>query len=337
MTLAEGFDGFLVDLDGVMWRGDLPVPGAAEAIDALRSANKRVIFVTNNASRSARDYAAKLMRMHVPTPPGDIVTSAHAVVAHLRGLGLERGSRIHVFGTAALGQLLRTAGFTTTKDTVSVDALVVAWNPRLSFDDLRRASDVARAGVPFIGANRDATYPAEDGLLPGTGAILAAIETASGREAMVVGKPAPYLFALALERSGSDPQRTLVIGDRPESDVAGAHAAGLPAALVLTGVTRPAAVGSIVDAPEWVLRELGDVLREGPAGNRTSGGVRPRVRDVPALRTAPSEGDDQDQSRDEAADVREIRDPALGGGLSETADPAEELQDEPETDHHPGR
>ncbi len=317
MTLADRFDGFLVDLDGVMWRGETPVAGAAETIEMLRTLGKRVAFVTNNASRSARDYAAKLMRMHVPTAPNDVVTSAHAVVAHLREIGIERGARVHVFGTAALGQILRGAGFTTTKDTERVEACVVAWNPRLSFEDMRRAADVARSGVPLIGANRDATYPAEDGLLPGTGAILAAIEVASGRPATVVGKPSPYLFTLALERCGTAPDRTLVVGDRADSDVAGAHAAGLRAALVLTGVTRPGAVGSLAFEPDWVLRELGDLLTD------ASGGVGPDRLEVTPLRTASSERDDQDESREEPTDVSEIRDTALGGGLSERPDTAE--------------
>jgi HAD superfamily hydrolase (TIGR01450 family) len=316
-ALADRFDAFLVDLDGVMWRGETPVDGAAAAIEALRARGRRVVFVTNNASRSARDYAAKLMRMHVPTAPNDIVSSAHAVVAHLRELGLERGARVHVFGTAALGQILRGAGFTTTKETERVEACVVAWNPRMSFEDMRRAADVARSGLPLIGANRDGTYPTEDGLVPGTGAILAAVEVASGRQATVVGKPSPYLFNLALERCGSAPERTLVIGDRADSDIAGAHAAGLHGALVLTGVTRPGAVGSLSDQPDWVLRELAEVLRD------ESGGVGPSRRDLAPLGAASAERDDQDESGEEPADVREVRDAAFGAGLSETADPAE--------------
>jgi HAD superfamily hydrolase (TIGR01450 family) len=317
VSLADRFDGFLVDLDGVMWRGDTPMAGAAEAVAALREQGKRVVFVTNNASRSARDYAAKLMRMHVPTAPTDVVTSAHAVVEHLREIGLERGARVHVFGTPTLGQVLRGAGFTTTKETVGVEACIVAWNPRLSFEDMRRAADVARSGVLLIGANRDATYPAEDGLLPGTGAILAAIEVASGREATVVGKPAPYLFSLALERCGTPSDRTLVVGDRPDSDIAGAHAAGLPAALVLTGVTRPAQLGSLSDAPDHVLRELGDLFRE------PSGGVGPRPVDVATGLAAAAERDDQDETGQESADVRDVRDAALRAGLPEAPDAAE--------------
>jgi phosphoglycolate/pyridoxal phosphate phosphatase family enzyme len=317
VSLADRYDGFLIDLDGVIWRGEAPVDGAAETVEALRERGKRVVFVTNNASRSARDYAAKLMRMHVPTAPNDVVTSAHAVVEHLREIGLGHGARVHVFGTATLAQVLRGAGFATTKDVSDVEACVVAWNPRLVFEDIRRACDVARSGVPFVGANRDATYPAEDGLLPGTGAILAAVEVASGRLATVVGKPAPYLFTLALERCGTAPERTLVIGDRPDSDIAGAHAAGLRAALVLTGVTDHTQVRSLADTPDVVLRELADVFGDG------SGGVGPGVGQIATAGAPPAEGDDEHEPGEETADVRDVRDAALGAGLPDAAESAE--------------
>lgn len=275
MTIAEAYEAFLLDLDGVVWRGEVPVVGAAETVEALRDAGKRVVFVTNNASRSARDYAAKLARMRIPTEPADVVTSAHAVVDHLHELGLERGARVHVFGTAALVQVLRGAGFRTTKDVSEVEAVVVAWNPQLTFDDLARTCDAARTGVPLVGANRDATYPAEDGLLPGTGAILAAVEVASGRQATVVGKPAPYLFRSALDRARTALERTLFIGDRIDSDVAGARAAGLPVALVLTGVTRREDLASGDGSPDLVLDDLTGLLGEGaeaPAGQRPNSG-----------------------------------------------------------------
>src|SRR5205807_3395127 len=129
-------------------------------------------------------------------------------------------------------------------------------NPKLTFEELRRAADLARAGVPLIGANRDATYPGSDGLLPGTGAILAAIETASGVQAHTVGKPAPELFHAALERAGTAPERTLVLGDRLDTDIAGAKAAGLASALVLTGIASAEDLERDDIAPDWVLDRI---------------------------------------------------------------------------------
>jgi 4-nitrophenyl phosphatase len=295
VSLAERFDAFLIDLDGVVWRGEEPITGAAETIAGLRERSKRVVFVTNNASRSSRDYAAKLMRMRIPTEPADIIGSAHAVVGYLRSIGIRAGERVHVCGTDALAQIITSGRFVATRETSDVRALVVAWNPRMVMDDIRRAADVARSGVPFIGANRDATYPSEDGLLPGSGAIIAAIEVASGRSATIVGKPQPALFRIALERAGRPPERTLFIGDRADSDIVGAHAAGLPAALVLTGVTSENDLHTIADRPDFIFATIADVLDA--SGETLVEESRP---------VAPSaEGHDEDHPRDEAPDVGE--------------------------------
>jgi HAD superfamily hydrolase (TIGR01450 family) len=304
LKLADRYDAFLVDLDGVVWRGDEPIPGATEAIASLRDLGKRVVFVTNNASRSPRDYAAKLMRLRLPTEPADIVGSAHAVIEHLRAIGLKPGDRVHVCGTPALAHFVSAHRFTATDETRDVRAVVVAWNPKMVMDDIRRAADVARSGVPFIGANRDATYPTEDGLLPGSGAIIAAIEVASGRTATIVGKPEPKLFRVAMERAGAAPDRTLVVGDRADSDVAGARAAGLAVALVLTGVTTEQDLPSLAVRPDYILSSIADVLGSAEAA-LGEGGV-----------AAPAEGDDEEHPGDEAADVGEE------GGTATLFDPA---------------
>jgi 4-nitrophenyl phosphatase len=330
MSLADRYDGFLVDLDGVVWRGDQPIAGAAETIARLRDEGKAVVFLTNNASLSPREYAAKLMRHRIPTRPGDVISSAHAVVDYLRReLRLSRGDRVHVCGTPGLGQVLRGAGFTPVSDADAVGAVVVAWNPKLGFDELRRAADLARAGVPLVGANRDATYPTADGLLPGTGAILAAIEVASGKRAHAVGKPAPELFRAALEHAGSAPDRTLVLGDRLDTDIAGAHAAGLAGALVLTGVTTAADLDGAGVVPDWILDRLDDLVREGA---RPGASAEPLVQERAA--PAAAERHDQEESRDEAADVREDGDPA-GSLALVPADRGQELADEPQPDDDP--
>ncbi len=308
MKLALRYDAFLVDLDGVVWRGEQEIAGAGDTIMTLRSLNKRVVFVTNNASRLPRDYAAKLMRMRVPTEPADIITSAHAVVSHLRSIGLTAGDRIHVCGTEALANFISTNRFVATKET-DVSAVVVAWNPRMVMDDIRRAADVARTGVPFIGANRDATYPTEDGLLPGSGAILAAIEVASGRTATVVGKPQPGLIRVALERAGGGD--ALFVGDRADSDCVGAHAAGLPVALVLTGVTRESDLPSLTDRPEYILESLRDVLTAETNDELSPSAAAEEVaRGDGAISAVPPEREDEDHPRDEPADVRHEGDTA---------------------------
>jgi HAD superfamily hydrolase (TIGR01450 family) len=317
VKLTDRFDAFLVDLDGVVWRGEEAIAGAAETIEILRGSGKRVVFVTNNASRSPREYAVKLMRQRIPTDPSDVVTSAHAVVEQLRSLRLHRGDRVHVCAAPGLAQVLRGHGFTPTVQTQDVKALVVAWNPRLTFEDLRRAADLARTGMPFIGANRDATYPSESGLLPGTGAILAAIETASGRSATVVGKPQPGVIRIALHRAEVDPSRALFIGDRPDSDVAGARAAGVPVALVLTGVTSEGELGSLTHRPDMILGTLADVLStEEPSFD--GGAAVTEGLDAGLAPLVATEEEDQYDAGDETSDVGEVGDATLfPGDLSE--------------------
>ena len=335
MKLAEQFDGFLIDLDGVIWRGDDRIEGAAETILELRDAGKRVVFLTNNASMSPREYAAKLMRHRIPTQPGDIVSSAHAIVDYLkRDLRLSRGDRVHLCGTTGLGQVLRGAGLIPS-DAPDVGAVVVAWNPKLTFEDVRRAADLARAGVPLIAANRDATYPAGDGLLPGTGSIIAAIETASGVSAHAVGKPEPPLFRFALDHAGTETSRTLVCGDRLETDIAGARQAGLASALVLTGVATLADLETTTIDPDWVLDRIDDLVREGarPWRARESEAAGEQV----AVRTPPSaERDDQDEAGEKPADVGEEGD---AGGLLRgvAAEGGQQLADEPQADDDVGR
>jgi HAD superfamily hydrolase (TIGR01450 family) len=301
VTFVDRYDAFLFDLDGVVWRGEEPVPGAVETIARLREMGKNVVFVTNNASRTPRDYAAKLIRMQIPTESADIVTSAHAVVEHLRTIGVRKDERVHVCGTAALSQLLQANGFEPTTDTTDVKALVVAWDPQLTFEEIRRAADLARAGIPFIAANRDATYPSEDGLLPGTGAIVAAIEVASGVAATVVGKPRPEVIKLALERTGAAADRALFLGDRVDSDIVGARAAGVPVALVLTGVTTREEADVLSDRPDRILEGLADLFAPEPASAEVV--VDAGDPGAPGL----AEGDDEDQSGDESADVGEVR------------------------------
>jgi len=267
---ADSFDAFLLDLDGVVWRGETPVQRAAETIRTLREQGKRVVFITNNSARTSREYAIKLFRMKVPTETQDIVTSGHAVISELRRMGLVEGDRVHVCGSEGLIRLITHERLIPTNETDDVAAVVVGWNPRGTFEDIRRAATLARSGVPLIASNADPTYPGEVELLPGTGALLAAIETASGVKAKVVGKPRPELFQLALERAGTDPARTLVCGDRASTDIAGARTAGLPSALVLTGVTAESDLAQLTDMPDEILDDLSDLLRDLPRGTSSS-------------------------------------------------------------------
>ena len=234
--LLQGYDQLILDLDGCIWLGDEPVPGSVEAVIALRDAGKRIAFATNDPRRPGEEYVAKLWGIGIQASLADVVTVGGAV-QHLLA-ETSNGRTAFVIGTDALRGHVADAGVRVLNGTdlaSRAELVVVGGTDELEFADLRDATLAVRRGAELLATGRDPTYPMPDGLWPGTGAIVAAVETATGARAKVVGKPEPQLFLTALDRLGGG--RTLVVGDRLDSDVAAAAAAGLDAALVLTGGT----------------------------------------------------------------------------------------------------
>lgn len=244
------------DLDGVLWRGDTPIPGAAAGAAALRAAGMRLGFVSNNSSHRIADVLAKLERAGIDASRDDVLTSAMAA-GSLLAASLHRGARVLVCGGEGIVEALVDCGLHPV-DTTPADAVVVGFHRSFDFDELDRASRAVREGARLVATNVDATYPVADGMLPGTGAIVAAIATASGRTPEIAGKPEPPMVALVRARFGT---KGVVVGDRPSSDGALATALGWPFALVLSGVTAPVATpgGETVPdpAPRFVATDLG--------------------------------------------------------------------------------
>lgn len=232
--LLSRYDQVILDLDGCVWIGPDPVPGAADAIIALREADKRVVFVTNDPRHAGEEFVRKLWGIGVQASLADVVTVG-AAVQHLLA-ETRRGGTAFVIGTDPLRRHVADAGVRIVNHTdlaSRAELVIVGGTDQLEYDDLRSAVLALRRGAEFLATGRDPTYPMPDGLWPGTGAILAAVEVGSGREAAIVGKPEPQLFFTALDRLGDG--RTLVIGDRLESDIAAAEKARLDSALVLSG------------------------------------------------------------------------------------------------------
>jgi HAD superfamily hydrolase (TIGR01450 family) len=231
-----------------VWIGDDAVPGSPEAIAALREAGKRIAFATNNSWRSEEDHVAKLWRLGVQASLADVVTVGGAL-QHLLA-ETRQGRSAFVIGTEAFHHYVSDAGLHVLAgdDARSAEVVVVAGTERVDYDDLRTASIAARRSGDLLGTARDPTLPMPDGDWPGTGALLAAVETASGVTARIVGKPRPQLFLTAVERMGDG--ATLAIGDRIDSDVAAAAAAGLDAALVLSGAMTAEQVKAAADGPQ---------------------------------------------------------------------------------------
>ena len=238
-ALANGYDQFVVDLDGCMWLGAEAIPGSADAIAELRAAGKRVAFVTNDSRHSAEDQVARLWGIGVQASLGDVVTVGGAL-QHLLA-ETRQGRAAFVIGTEAIHTHVTQAGLRVVNGTdlaATAELVVIGGTEDLVYDDLRYATLAARHSGDIVATSRDPVYPQPDGLWPGTGAIVAAVEVASGCTAVTVGKPEPQLFLTALDRLGDG--RTLVVGDRLDSDIAAAKAAHLEAALVLSGGTSAA-------------------------------------------------------------------------------------------------
>jgi 4-nitrophenyl phosphatase len=231
---AERYGAFLFDLDGVLYRGDHALPGAAETVAALRGLGRGVVFLTNNSSRTPEQVAERLRGMDIPAEPRDVVTSAQATLGLLDGVG-----SAFVIGEAGVRLALEEAGVELPEAPERVDAVVVGWDREVTYEKLRRASVLVAQGARFVATNIDASYPAPGGeLWPGAGALAAVIETTTGRRPEVVGKPARPMFDAALERAGT--RDALMVGDRVETDAMGAVAAGIDAAVVFSGAASPA-------------------------------------------------------------------------------------------------
>ena len=244
------------DLDGVVWRGDDPIAPAAAGIAALRTAGLYVAFVSNNANSPVVEVVAKLERMGIPATPADVVTSAMAA-AWLLAQSLAPGTRVLACAGPGVREALAAEGLEVVTEPPAA-AVVVGFHREFDYAALDRASAAVRAGARFVATNLDATYPVPGGLIPGAGALVAAVATASGRTPEVAGKPEAPTVELIRTRFGNS---GVVVGDRPSTDGALATALGWPFALVLSGVTAavaPPGGEAIPDpAPPFVADDLG--------------------------------------------------------------------------------
>jgi HAD superfamily hydrolase (TIGR01450 family) len=254
--LLKRYDHVLLDLDGCVWVGDECTPGAREAIAELRAAGKSIAFLTNDSRRAPEEYVRKLWSLGVQASLEEVVTVGSAIQYVLA----ERTARTtaYVIGADAIFRHVDDAGVRIVNGTdraTGADVVVVAGHDDFRFSELRDATQAVLAGAEMLAAGRDRTFPTADGTWPGTGAIVAALEYATGRTARSVGKPDPTMFITALDRLG--PGRALMIGDRLDSDLAGAAAAGLDGAIVLSGVSdRAAAEAAEEPAPIAIAEDL---------------------------------------------------------------------------------
>ena len=243
-------------MDGVLWRGETALPGLQEFVDTLRNTKRRMVLATNNSSSTVDQYVNKLKRMGIDVHPEEILTSAQATGNYLYKIAPKQ-SRVFVIGGDGLTNAIRDYEFTLTED--DPDYVVVGIDKKISWAKLNTAVISIRAGAKFIGTNPDSTYPTENGIGVGNGAILAAIRVATGVSPLVIGKPETPIYEQALQRLKSNASDTLMIGDRLDTDILGAQRAGIATLLLLTGVTTLEMSKTSVIQPDLVLPGLPDV------------------------------------------------------------------------------
>ena len=246
--LLHRYDAVLLDLDGCVWVGDDATPGAVQAVDALRGAGKSVAFVTNDAREAGEDLVRKLWRLGCRAAVEEVVTVGGAL-QHV--LNEEHSGRsAYVIGAPAIHRHVADAGLRIVNGTAfasRAEVVVLAGHDGFDYEELRLATQAVTRGAHLLCTGRDATYPMSDGPWPGTGAIVAAVEYATGAVAASVGKPEARLHLTALDRLGGG--RALAVGDRLDADLAGAHAAGIDCAIVLTGATGEREASAAMDRP----------------------------------------------------------------------------------------
>ena len=252
MALPRRLRLVIFDLDGVIYRGDEPVPGARELVAWLHERGAVVRFATNNSMVTRAGYVERLGRMGIRTGVEEIVTSTSATVEHLRRHEPDVRSVLAV-GADGMRDELVTAGLEVTMAAELsppmvaggplarvYDAVIIGLDPELDYQRLAVAMTAVAAGARLIATNADTRYPTAAGFLPGAGSIVAAVATATGVTPEVIGKPEPAMFRAILEASGVDAAEAVVIGDNPDADILGAHRAGCAGILVLTGVADAA-------------------------------------------------------------------------------------------------
>lgn len=270
--LARAYRSIAFDLDGTVYLGDEVVPGAPETLEAVRGLGIEVCFLTNNAVRPPEAVAEKLSRLGVKAAPNEVLTSAHAVVRLLGGERALRGKGVLVVGGRGLKEALEQAGAKLLDPDTwrSAEVVVAGLDPKLTYEKLRAATLAIAAGARFVGSNADANLPTPEGPWPGAGSVLALLSVATGTHPEIAGKPERPLFETVAAAVGPGPR--LMVGDRPDTDLAGASPLGWATALVLTGVANARNLLDVDIVPDHLLRDVNGLLDPpGPVIRRAAG------------------------------------------------------------------
>jgi 4-nitrophenyl phosphatase len=243
----------LIDLDGVLYRGSTALPAASEFIQFLRERGIAFRLITNNATLTPPQYMSKLQSIGIPVEADELFTSALATGLYMKQEGAS-GSSAYVIGEDGLRSALIESGMRLTED--YADWVVVGLDRQVTYDRLAQAALAVQAGARFVGSNPDLSFPTEVGLVPGAGALQTVISATTGVDPVVIGKPQPLMFELAIEQLGSNRESTAMLGDRLDTDIQGAQAVGLASIMVLTGVSTRSDLENSAVQPTLVVDDL---------------------------------------------------------------------------------
>lgn len=248
----------LIDMDGVLYRGQTGLAGGPELLAFFRHQGIRFMLVTNNSTLSPKMFAERLGRMGIEVSEDEIMNSGVATASYLATIA-PPGTKVNVIGEAPLIEQLEKRGFVMAGR--DAQYVVCGWDKGLTYEKLKTACLAIRAGAVFIGTNADKTYPLEKDIIPGAGANLAALVAATDVQPIVVGKPETIMLQQAMQRLGAKPQETVLIGDRVDTDVLGGHRAGIATIMVLTGISSEEDAAACEIRPTFIFADLPTLLK----------------------------------------------------------------------------
>lgn len=254
------FDGYIFDLDGTIYLGERLLPGAKEVVQRLRMMGRGVVFISNKPLERRTAYAAKLTRLGIPTEPSEVINSSLVMARYLKNRWPD--ARLFVIGEPPLVEELEEAGFTISEEPSDIDVVVAAFDRTFDYRKLNIAYQAIVRGAHFVATNADRTCPVEGGEIPDCAAVIGAMEGCTGvKVEAVVGKPSLFILETALAQLGISADRCLMTGDRLATDIRMGVEAGMHTALVLTGVTKREDLIRSEIQPDYVLENVGGILR----------------------------------------------------------------------------
>lgn len=251
--------GLIIDMDGVLWHDTKPLGDLVKIFNHIREMNLKFVLATNNATKTVEEFLLKFTKFGVKLNEEQLLNSAQATGIYLQE-NFGEGTVVYVVGQPSLEETLRSFGMVINDDKDHCEVVVASLDYQLTYEKLKKASLLIQSGCEFIGTNRDRALPTPEGLIPGAGTVVGALEIASGKQATIIGKPEPLLYKMALTRLGLAPDEALAIGDRLETDIAGAQAAGIHTALVLSGASTLEQAKNYHQPPEIIAKNLTELI-----------------------------------------------------------------------------